>query len=42
LSHKQDSPFAQLPLSPPFHPQSLMSFLLAASWVFLVSAGAAT
>jgi hypothetical protein len=25
---------AELPLSPPFHPQSLMSILLAASWVF--------
>ncbi|HEV2714719.1 MAG TPA: hypothetical protein VGU64_05600, partial [Terriglobales bacterium] len=30
----QDFLSAESPLSPPFHPQSLMSILLAASWVF--------
>jgi len=35
---------AELPLSPPFHPHSSMSDFvsLGASWVFLVSVGAAT
>jgi hypothetical protein len=35
---------AESPLSPPFHPHSLVERFcsLGASWVFLVSAGAAT